>query len=124
MSELRYTTPEKTEQYDAVISVFTALMREVRELSKKKSDLTLNEAKVKIINRVLEDVKLVMAGELEEKYLDVLNDSDLPQFGDALLVMSQHEGALSAFHGKYHRWLSGRGEHGWAIIGEEDDDLD
>jgi hypothetical protein len=50
------TTEATAEAYEATEGVFSALLSEVRELSKKKPDAMLTAAKVKIVNRVLVDL--------------------------------------------------------------------
>lgn len=108
------TTNEKVEAYEACNKVFHGLLGEMRELSKKKADATLSKGKVKILNRVLDDVRRTLANEPEAKYLDPLDDEELPQNSDAVLVMVQYESALSAFHARYHEsWVSGLGNDIW-----------
>jgi hypothetical protein len=47
------TTEEAVATYRATNNIFAGLIKEVRELSRKKPDATLNQGKVKLINRVL-----------------------------------------------------------------------
>jgi len=104
MADQPATSTEKVEGYRASRGIFSGLMSEMRELSKKKSDATLSKGKVKILNRVLEDLKEVLADEPEAKYLDILDDDDLPQNSDAVLVMVQYEDALKAFRSRYRAY--------------------
>ena len=97
----RVTTKESVAVYSATNNIFLGLLKEIRELSKKKPDAIMNAGKVKIINRVLEDLKSILDGEPEAKFLDLLNDVDLPQTSDALLIMVQFETALESFKSKY-----------------------
>lgn len=120
------TTSQKVMAYKSSHAVFEGLIREIRELSKKKADATLIAGKVKIINRVLNDLREFLSEEPEAKYLDPLNDDELPQNSDAVLVMVQYESALRAFHSRYYRSLGmGRGL-GWITsdADPEDDDAD
>jgi hypothetical protein len=41
--------------------------------------------------------------EPESKFLDLLDDDNLPQTSDAVLVMVQYESALQSFSNRYHR---------------------
>ena len=108
------TSEEKVAAYQACSQVFDGLLKEMREISKKKADATLSKGKVKILNRVLDDVREVLAGEPEAKYLDPLDDEELPQNSDAVLVMVQYESALQAFYGRYHKsYLSDFGHNVW-----------
>jgi len=105
------TTDAAVKTYDASRAVFTALLAEVRELSKKKPEATLSAGKVRIINRVLQDLLTILKGEPEGKYLDELDDDALPQVSDALLIMVQFEAAANAFFRRYYQRVYG--EHYW-----------
>jgi hypothetical protein len=100
---LRRTTQNAVDIYFASVEIFGGLIGEVRELSKKKPDATLSKGKVKIINRVLTDLLVVLGDEPERKFLDLLDDEDLPQTSDAVLVMVQYESALREFPNRYYR---------------------
>jgi hypothetical protein len=97
------TDADKVAIYEATNGIFDGLIGEIRELSKKKPEATLNSGKVKLINRVLIDLKSLLDKEPEGKFLDLLDDEDLPQTSDAVLVMVQFETALRAFHQRYHK---------------------
>ena len=102
----RVTTNEAVEIYVASCDVFQGLMSEMRELSKKKPEMTLSKSKVKILNRILTDIQSILKKEPEGKYLDLLDDDDLPQNSDAILVMVQYEKALLAFEKRYSKYDS------------------
>lgn len=110
------TTDAAVAVYETAIEVFKALLKEVRELSKKKPDATLSGNKVKVVNAVLSDFLSILESEPEGKYLSLLEDEELPQVSDALMMMVQFEAALTAFHGRYRKYIKyGRfdGEHFW-----------
>jgi hypothetical protein len=108
------TTAEKATAYKASREVFDGLIREMRELSKKKADSTLSKGKVRILNRSLDDIRAFLSDEPEAKYLDPLDNDDLPQNSDAVLVMVQYESALDNFKKRYHRRsLDGFGYDVW-----------
>lgn len=115
MSRIEHaTTDEKVAAYQCCQAIFTGLIKEMRELSKKKADATLSNGKVKIINRALEDLRAILADEPESKYLDLLDDEDLPHNSDAVLVMVQYESALNAFRRRYFRsYIPDLGEDVW-----------
>ena len=115
------TTSAKVETFNASSGVFGGLMREIRELSKKKPDATLSKNKVRILNRVLTDIESVLQDEPEAKYLESLDDDELPQNSDAVLVMVQHEKALAAFQKRYFVRVPGGGNR-WAT--EEGNEVD
>ena len=111
------TTAAAVSIFDSATGVFSALLREVRELSKKKPDATLNPSKVKVINAVLIDLLTFLGSEPEGKYLQVLEDDALPQVSDALMMMAQFDAALDAFRVRYHRHVGrssyARSKHYW-----------
>ena len=103
MDSKNITTEEAIATYNATHNIFVGLIKEVRELSRKKPDATLSQGKVKLINRVLVDLKGILEKEPEYKFLDLLDDEELPQTSDAVLVMVQYESALASFSNRYHR---------------------
>ncbi len=102
MASKYFTTAEKASAYDAVAGVFAELFKELKELGRKKPETTLSRAKVGVINRVLADIQACLDGEPEHKYLDMLDDDTLPQYGDAILILSQYEGAMTAFKSRHY----------------------
>ncbi|KEO90472.1 hypothetical protein EH31_10315 [Erythrobacter longus] len=111
------TTDAVVKTYDSAIGVFSALLREVRELSKKKPDATLSASKVKLINAVINDLLTFLISEPEGKYLHSLEDDTLPQVSDALMMMVQFDAALRGFKERYFQYTSGlgysRANHYW-----------
>lgn len=105
------TTDAKVAEYDASHDVFSSLFDEVKELSKKKPDASMSAGKVKIVNRVLANLLVVLEGQPDAKYLEVLDDDDLPQVSDAVLVMVQFKSALESFRSKHYRNVPGHGLH-------------
>ena len=96
-------TEEAVAIFDASKDVFKGVLSEMRELSKRKPDTTLSQSKVRILNRILADIEVILKDEPEGKYLELLDEDDLPQNSDAVLVMVQFEKALNAFKGRYAR---------------------
>lgn len=101
------TTKSKVALYESAQPMLGGLYREIQELAKKKPDLTLNASKVKIINRVLIDIKEIVKDESETKYLDLLDDDILPQYSDVLLVLSQYVAAMGTFKSRYYGYNNG-----------------
>jgi hypothetical protein len=102
-NEVPVTTQVAVETYQASQGMFASLLKEVRELSRKKPEATMSAGKVKLVNRVLKDLLTFLKDEPQGKYLEELDDQTLPQVSDALLVMVQFETALGKFSGRYHR---------------------
>ena len=105
------TTSERGEIYTSSAPIFSGVLQEVRELSKKKPEATMSTGKVKLVNRILNDLLVVLKAEPEGKYLELLDDQSLPQMSDAVLVMVQFESALKSFNVKYS--VRRAGKHFW-----------
>jgi len=106
-------TQADIENFEMFRPMLDKIANEVRELSKKKQDGALNELKVKMINRVLTQIKDLLKNESSVQFLDLLDTDILPTNSDAILIISQYDAALSAFHEKYygydgesHRWFT------------------
>jgi hypothetical protein len=105
----------KAEAFDSFFEVFSHLYRELKGLGSKKPAETLSESKVKIVNRLLEDMRKIMEEEPEYKYLDMLDNEMLPQYSDAILILSQYEGALKGFKERYYGYDPSEHENRWNI---------
>jgi hypothetical protein len=95
------TTPEAVDQYQTMQPLLAAMLEELRKLAVKKPEVTLSKQKVVLINRLLGDLKNLLANEPESKYLDLLTDDTLPQYSDAVLVISQYGAALESFYNRH-----------------------
>lgn len=97
------TSNAAVEAFKSTNPIFIGILKEVRELSKKKPEATISIGKVKIINRVLADLLVFLKEEPSGKYLEELDSEALPQLSDAVLTMVQFETALKAFKDKYYQ---------------------
>jgi hypothetical protein len=109
------TTAERVAQYQALMPLLEAMFREFRELAKKKPDGALNKRKVAMVNRLLKDVLAIVEDEPSRLYLDLLEEDDLPQNSDVLLILSQFDAAMKAFHSRYYRTDPTTFESQWNI---------
>lgn len=100
------TTDAVAAVYEASSPIFEGILREVRELSKKKPEATMSVSKVKLVNRVLADLLEILKDEPAGKYLLELDEDSLPQMSDAVLTMVQFESALKAFKKRYYAYIS------------------
>ena len=95
-------TQAEVDTYEMLHPMLEKIAFEVRELSKKKQDGALNELKVKMINRILTQIKDLLKNEPSVQFLDLLDTESLPTNSDSILIISQYDAALSAFHEKYY----------------------
>jgi len=107
----KITTQDKVNTYESTAPFLESLYKEIQILS----DGTLNQYKVKIINRLLSDIKTMLSGETDSKYLDLVNDEDLPQYSDVVIILSQYSAAMDKFKHRYFGWDSMNQENRWFI---------
>ena len=130
-------TEKNIADYSLLTDMLYAQRQEFGLLSKKKSDGQLNKMKIKMVNRVLEPLNELLKNEPSHKFLDVLNEDDIPTNSDVVLIISQYEKALLNFKNKYflidknYRDKYGDARVRWNIkenpiseAGNEDDDED
>ena len=101
---------EQVEKFDMLQPMLGSFLTEVRELSKKKPDGPLNEVKIKMINRILLQVKEALSTDASVEYLDLLDEETLPQNSDAVLILGQYVAAMQQFKEKHYGYdtMSGR----------------
>jgi len=104
-------TKAQAETLELVSPILTAVVTEVRELSKKKQDGVLSVLKVRSINRLLGDVQATLKDDPSIRYLDLLEEDDLPQNSDAVLILTQWEAAVKQYKARHqdsdarHQWV-------------------
>lgn len=94
-------TEKNIEDYSLLKDMLHAQRQEFDLLSKKKSDGQLNKMKIKMVNRVIEPLNELLRNEPSHKFLDVLNEDEMPTNSDVVLIISQYEKALLNFKNKY-----------------------
>ncbi|WP_333852799.1 hypothetical protein [Epilithonimonas sp.] len=105
------TTENQMSEYSLLKPLFSSLLNEVKELSKKKPDDAINNFKAKTINKILERVKKLLADEPTIEFLDIIDIDSLPSNSDIVIIMVQFEAALAKFYYKYtkgSKWSSNR----------------
>ena len=94
-------TEKDIENYSLLMDMLHAQRQEFALLSKKKSDGPLNKMKIKMVNRVIEPLNELLINEPSHKFLDVLNEDEMPTNSDVVLIISQYEKALQNFRNRY-----------------------
>jgi hypothetical protein len=95
---------EQVDKFKMLSSLLDSIYDEMKEFSKKKPDELLNKLKVKMINRVLEQIKALLSGEPTVSFLEPLDEATLPSNSDAVLILGQFRSSMSQFTGKFHRY--------------------
>lgn len=107
----------QVESFERLSPLLESIFNEIKELSKKKPDGPLNQLKVKMINRVLGQVKEFLFTEPNIEFLNVLDDETLPTNSDAVLIIGQFRAVLNQFKSKFYGWDSKHGESRWLTKG-------
>lgn len=113
MLQTNLPTQQQTEKFDLLLPLLNSLLAEMREFAKKKQDGVLNPMKVKLINRLLGDIKETLGSDGSIEYLDLLDEDSLPQNSDAVLILGQFQAAMNIFKSTYYGYDSSRGEYKW-----------
>jgi len=106
MSEVEGWLPTEKNVQDYLLhsKMLSSLALEVRELSRKKQEGTLNLTKVRMINRVLKPLKEDLLAHVPASlFLDLLDEDALPNNSDAVLIISQYEAAIKEFKKEYYK---------------------
>jgi hypothetical protein len=104
---------EQVEKFDMLQPMLESFLTEVRELSKKKPDGPLNGVKIKMINRILAQVKEALSTDASVEYLDLLDEEVLPQNSDAVLILGQYSAAMEQFKAKHYGYDTMSGRKQW-----------
>ena len=97
------TNKEKKEIYERSHYLLSAMFSELQGLSRKKPDGALNKTKIRQINRLLEDLLQMLKDEPDTKYLELLNEDDVPTYSDVSLLLSQFDASVREFRKRYTR---------------------
>lgn len=97
-------TKSNTEQFDMLFPILESVYNEIKELSKKKQDGALNEIKVKMTNRILSKVKIILKDDPTVEFLDLLDEVSLPTNSDAVLIIAQFKAAMQQYKAKHYGW--------------------
>jgi hypothetical protein len=96
-------TNVQTEKYELLHPLLKSILFEVKELSKKKQDEPLNKLKVRMVNKILSQIKTdVLNDDPSREFLDLLDDETLPTNSDAVLIIAQYDAAMNQFHEKHY----------------------
>jgi hypothetical protein len=107
-------TKKQAETLELASPILTAVVTEMRELSKKKQDGILSTLKVRSINRLLIDVESTLGDDPSVRYLDLLEEEDPPQNSDAVLILAQWEAAVKQYKDK-HQGYNASSEWVWFL---------
>ena len=90
-------------QFLMLRELVTGLYDEMKDFAKKSPNETLNEFKIKSLNRVLSPLKELMKDQPTALFLDVLDESSLPTNSDVVIILSQYLTAMQNYEDRYYR---------------------
>ncbi|MEO3781739.1 hypothetical protein ABGB12_00265 [Actinocorallia sp. B10E7] len=109
-------TDEQAATYDRLVPMLVAAHREMTELSKKKQDGIVNTLKIKMLNRLLNELSKVIENDPSFAFVDMLDEETLPQNSDAVLVLSQWQAALNQYKDRHYGYDSSIHERRWFTL--------
>ena len=95
---------EDVERFEMLRPILVSMLFEIKEFSKKKQDMQLNELKIKKINQILSKIKNILSHEPTIEFLDLLDEDTLPTNSDAVLILDQYVRCMKLFEDKYYGW--------------------
>jgi hypothetical protein len=93
---------EDVEKFKMLFPLLNSDLSEVRELSKKKQDESLNKFKVRTINQKLAPIKEILKNEPTIEFLELLDDVTLPSNSDAVFMLAQFKSAMEQYRNKHY----------------------
>jgi hypothetical protein len=99
-------TEDDVKRFTFLSPMLDSALAEMREFSKKKQDGIVSATKIKILNRLLTDIKTIIKQEESAVYLDILSEEELPQNSDAVLILGQYRAALDSFESRNKRKIN------------------
>lgn len=108
-----FPSEKDVEDFELLVDMLNSQRKEFDLLSKKKADGQLNQMKIKMANRVLEPLKELLSHEDSNKFLDTLEEDNIPTYSDLVLIISQYETAIYEFKEKYHKYDEYYGDKRW-----------
>ncbi len=105
MKKIESNLPSNAEvnQFLMLRELVTGLYNEMKDFTKKSANETLNEFKIKSLNRVLIPLKEVLKDQPTALFLDVLDESSLPTNSDVVIILSQYLSAMQKYEDRYRK---------------------
>jgi hypothetical protein len=101
-------TESQVAKFEYLSPMLDSALSEMREFAKKRQDGIVSATKIKILNRLLTDIRWILEHEESLAYLDLLSEDQLPQNSDAVIVLGQYRAALNSFQAKHSHEINFR----------------
>lgn len=116
MTEQNLPTNAEVNQFLMLKELVTGLYNEMKDFTKKSANETLNEFKIKSLNRVLMPLKEVLKNQPTALFLDTLDESSLPTNSDVVFILSQYLTAMQNYEDRYYRLDNFKHKKRWNTI--------
>ena len=93
---------DNKDEYNLLFAMLKSAYIELRDMSKKSPKESLSLMKVRMLNRILERIKIFLKNEATSNFLDLIDEDIIPSTSDTLLLMSQYAGAIENYYQRYH----------------------
>jgi len=103
INESNLPSNAEVNQFLMLRELVTGLYNEMKDFAKKSANETLNEFKIKSLNRVLMPLKEVLKDQPTAQFLDTLDESSLPTNSDVVFILSQYLTAMQNYEDRYYR---------------------
>jgi len=95
-------TEKQIQKFEKLFSLVSQLASDMDKFSKKSPDGVLNQLKVKMINKVLTQIKDFFDSDSVVEFLELLDDEALISNSDSVLIMGQYISVMNQFKDKYY----------------------
>ena len=97
------TLPNNTEvdKFERMSPLLNSIFREMKEFAKKKPDDPINVLKVRMINKILSQVKEFLKTDPNVEFLELLDEETLPTNSDTVIIIGQFRAILDQFQTRY-----------------------
>lgn len=106
-------TEDAVDRFERLSPLLESIYEEMKEFSKKKADGPLNPLKVKMINKILAQVKEFLVQDPNVEFLELLEEATLPTNSDTVLIIGQFRAILNQFKARFYFYDRDEGEHRW-----------
>lgn len=103
-NNINLPSEEQVNKFLMLNGLLDSVVADMKEFSKKNPDETLNPLKVKMINKVLLQIKEILSSDPINEFLELLDDETLPTNSDAVLVIGHFNSAMGQFQNKFYGW--------------------
>jgi hypothetical protein len=108
-----FPTELDVDKFERLSPLLESAYEEMKEFSKKKPEEVLNTLKVKMINKILNQVKEFLSKDPNIEFLELLDNETLPTNSDTVLIIGQFRAILNQFKSRYYFYDYIASENRW-----------